>query len=151
MNPIDQIRHLFKTGYWLNTYELPFFNNTYLQATGLNNWITGDMEKVMGKGNAITNFTKGGLKLNFPTQPEYVLQNIGDCGYDSGSLGISFYLINQNDRWLDKNFRFLHAFYGGTQWMQYQYGFIKGSNVYNIVCPGRFQILWASVRKYNYT
>jgi hypothetical protein len=67
------------------------------------------------------------------------------AGYDSGSLRLSFYLINKDNQWLERNFRFLHAFFGGTQWVQFNTGFIKGSNVYNILCPGRFNILWASV------
>lgn len=66
-------------------------------------------------------------------------------GYDSSALSLSFYLINKDNQWLERNFRFLHAFFGGTQWVQFNAGFIKGSNVYNILCPGRFNILWASV------
>ena len=33
----------------------------------------------------------------------------------------------------------------GTQWMQLENGFIQGPNVYNVLCPGRFNLLWASV------
>lgn len=64
-------------------------------------------------------------------------------GYED--LNLEFYLINKDDYWLDKNFQFLQAFYAGTQWLQYPMGFIKGPNVYNVLCPGRFHILWASV------
>ena len=60
-------------------------------------------------------------------------------------LDFSFYLINKDDYSLEKNFQFLQAFYAGTQWLQYPMGFIKGPNVYNVLCPGRFNILWASV------
>lgn len=69
----------------------------------------------------------------------------GDTGYDANSLSFDFYLINKNEDWLLKNFQFLHAFFAGTQWLQMPMGFIQGTNVYNVLCPGRFNILWASV------
>jgi hypothetical protein len=40
-SPIYSIKHLFKSGRWLNTYELPFFKNTYLEANQYTNWTPG--------------------------------------------------------------------------------------------------------------
>lgn len=75
--------------------------------------------------------------------PTFRLPDIGNSGYDE--ISFSFYLINKNNEWLERNFKFLHAFYAGTQWLQMDFGFIKGPNVYNVLCPGRFNLLWASV------
>lgn len=70
---------LFQSGKWLNTYELPFFNNTYLQANENQNWTTGALSQTT-KGNAgVTEFLKEGLNIDLPMKPEFHLNNIGDC------------------------------------------------------------------------
>lgn len=40
-------------------------------------------------------------------------------------LSFSFYLINQDDNWLHKNFEFLHAFFAGANWLQLPGGMIR--------------------------
>lgn len=77
-NPMDQIRHLFKSGSWLNTYELPFFQNTYLQANGYQYWQTGNLQSIGGE-NGLTQFAKGSLKIDFPTQPSFNFNDITNC------------------------------------------------------------------------
>lgn len=54
-----------------------------------------------------------------------------------------FYLINKDTDWLIKNFKFLHAIYAGTSWLHLNYGIIRPTNIYHVLCPGRFQIYWA--------
>lgn len=39
--PINWVKNMFDSGKWLNTYELPFFNNTYLEANQFDKWQTG--------------------------------------------------------------------------------------------------------------
>jgi hypothetical protein len=84
-----------------------------------------------------------GLNINLPTQPIFKIDNLGNASY--GEFSTEFYLINKDDYWLSRNFRFLHAFFAGTQWVHLPMGAIKGSNVYNVLIPGRLNILWASV------
>ena len=100
----------------------------------------------MAAGGKITDLIQGkGINFDIPTTPTFSLGSIGETGYSSAGLQTEFYLINKNDNWLERNFRFLHAFFAGTQWVQLPAGMIKGSNIYNVLCPGRFNILWASV------
>lgn len=40
-NPMHWIYTLFESGRWLNTYELPFFSDVYLQGNQYNNWSVG--------------------------------------------------------------------------------------------------------------
>ena len=55
-NPISQIYNLFQSGKWLNTYELPFFNDTYLESKSFKHWSTGNLESTVGDGGG--NFAK---------------------------------------------------------------------------------------------
>lgn len=41
LNPIHWVQTMFNAGRWLNTYELPFYNNSYLESTQYNKWETG--------------------------------------------------------------------------------------------------------------
>lgn len=145
-NPVSQIYNLFQTGKWLNTYELPFFKETYLKADQYKNWEVGSLASTLGDdGKAMAGFIKDGLNIQFPMAPTFKLEDVSKACYDEGDLSFDFYLINKDNYWLDRNFRFLQAFYAGTQWLQLDFGFIQGTNVYNVLCPGRFNILWASV------
>jgi hypothetical protein len=57
----------------------------------------------------------------------------------------TFYLINNTNENLEKNFKFLQAFFAGTQWLNLYAGVVQSSNVYNVICPGRFQLMWCSI------
>ena len=85
-----------------------------------------------------------GIVTDFPITPTFQLENIADTGYPE--LTTSFYLLNTSSNDLEKNFAFLQAFFAGTQWYQLPMGVIEGTNVYNVLVPGRFNILWASAR-----
>lgn len=61
------------------------------------------------------------------------------------SIKNTFYLINDNNLNLAKNFGFLQAFFAGTQWLSLYAGTVQSSNVYNVICPGRFQLMWCSI------
>lgn len=142
-NPIEMIRKMFNGGKWLNTYELPFFKNTYLEAKMYEQWTVGGIDQQMGDN--LSKIAKDGLSIDFPTTPTFKIGDMGKAGYSSDSLHFSFYLINKSVEWLERNFRFLHAFYAGTQWLSLTGGFVKSPNVYHVLCPGRFQIFWAAV------
>ena len=85
-----------------------------------------------------------GLNIDVPTQPQYTPNaHLQETCFPE--IQTSFYLINKDDYWLKRNFMFLHAFFAGTQWVHMPYGFIQGTNVYNVHLPGRFYIPWASI------
>jgi hypothetical protein len=58
------------------------------------------------------------LSIDFPTAPTFKLESLANTGYGERGLNFDFYLINKDDLWLERNFRFLTAFYAGTQWLQ---------------------------------
>ena len=61
------------------------------------------------------------------------------------ALTTSFYLINANSRWLERNFMFIQAIFAGTSWVHLNYCRVQSPNVYHVVCPGRFQMIWATM------
>ena len=134
---------MFNGGRWLNTYELKFFKNTYLESLQYNNWTVGGIEQQMGE--KLKKLMNDGLSMDFPTTPSFKISDMGATGYSEDNLSFSFYLINKSTDWLERNFKFLQAFYAGTQWLSLTGGFIKSPNVYHVLCPGRFQIFWASI------
>jgi len=85
------------------------------------------------------------MDIQLPMAPTFKISDIGSSTYIENDLSFEFHLINKDTYWLDKNFRFLQAFYAGTQWLQMDFGMIQGTNVYNVLCPGRFNIVWASI------
>jgi hypothetical protein len=91
-NPVEQVRHLFKSGQWLNTYELPFFQPTYLQANTYSYWQTGNLQS-QTKDGLLTEFTKGTMKIDFPTQPAFTFTDVNNSGYDGGRI-VSIVLFN---------------------------------------------------------
>jgi hypothetical protein len=144
-NPMESIIRMFTRGKWLGTYELPFFSSTYLQSnTAYNKWAAGGLSNLIGEGAAKV-FQGKGISFDVPSTPTFTLGSLSETSYSSADLKTEFYLINKNDNWLERNYRFLHAFFAGTQWVQLPFGMIKGSNIYNVLVPGRFNLLWAAV------
>ena len=139
-DPVLKVRNMFRGGKWLNTYELPFFNNNFLEANWSNKWsgygITGDFGEEVGK------VIQDKFAIDYPSRPKFSV-NMSDAG--RSPFDIEFYLINKDIESLKKNFKFLTAFYAGTSWMNLQGGFVRPPNVYNVICPGRFEIPWAAV------
>ena len=62
-----------------------------------------------------------------------------------GSIETSFYFINSNSKWLRRNFEFIQAIFAGTSWVHMEYCMIRPTNIYHVLCPGRFQIYWAAM------
>ena len=99
-NPIQQIIHLFQTGKWLNTYELPFFNkNTYLQSDTYQNWSVGNLASTFetqmkaGQDNILhnaTEFMKEGFTIDMPAYPMFQLNDICNCRNDRFRFFILF-------------------------------------------------------------
>ena len=112
-DPVTKVRNMFRGGKWLNTYELPFFNNSFLEAQWSKNWsangITGEFGENVGK------VIQDKFGIDYPTQPKFTV-NMGQAG--RSEFDIEFYLINKDTNALMKNFQFLTAFYAGTSWMK---------------------------------
>ena len=127
----------------MNTYELPYYGNAYLQSKYADKWKAGDITKFLGKGLAGSD-DQVGLKMfgiDFPSNPTFSIT----MDPTRPPITTEFYLINKNTDWLIKNFKFLHAIYAGTNWLHLNYGIIRPPNVYHVLCPGRFQIYWAAM------
>ena len=143
-DPVEIIMNMFGNGgKWLNTYELPYYGNDYISWKYSNKWKTGDASTFLGTGLAGSDEAIG-LKMfgiDFPANPKFT----ASMGPTRKEIVSEFYLINKNDDWLIKNFKFLNAIYAGTNWLHLKYGIIRPPNVYHVLCPGRFQIYWAAM------
>ena len=143
-DPVKMVMNMFGGGgKWLNTYELPYYGNAYMEAKYANNWKAGDASTFLGKGLAGSD-SQAGIKMfgiDFPANPKFSVT----MDPTRGPITTEFYLINKDSDWLCKNFKFLHAIYAGTSWLHLNYGIIRPPNVYHVLCPGRFQIYWAAM------
>ena len=140
MDPIKIYRNLFQAGNWLNTYEVPYFNENYIEADLTSCWQLGNSQADTGKQlKAITE----GIGADYPTKPIFSIGNINN--QVKQGISTQFYLINKSDIWLHKNFKFLHALFAGTTWVHMTGGKIKSPNVYHLLCPDRFQVFWAAM------
>jgi len=142
LDPMEQIRYMFQGGKWLNTYELPFFNDTYLETCKGGSWAQEGINQTLSDGPLKSIMT--GLNIDFPTAPIYKLGELSNAG--KKDISFSFYLINKDQTMLLRNFQFLSAFFSGTQWVSMVGGSYVSPNVYNIHVPGRFQIYWATMK-----
>lgn len=143
-DPVQMVMNMFGNGgKWLNTYELPYYGNAYLQGKYADKWKAGDASTFLGKGLA-GGEGQVGIKMfgiDFPANPKFSIT----MDPTRPPVTTEFYLINKDTDWLIKNFKFLHAIYAGTSWLHLNYGIIRPPNVYHVLCPGRFQIYWAAM------
>lgn len=138
-DPIQQLHNMFFKGKWLNTYELPFWENTYLKGSYASNWKNGGVERALGNG------LKGiaeKLGVDYPANPKFEV-SMSDSRREK--ITTEFYLINSNTSWLKRNFEFIQAIFAGTSWVHLKNCVIQSPNVYNVICPGRFQMIWAAM------
>lgn len=136
-DPVTQVRNMFNGGIWLNTYELPFYGKTYLKAANSGKWQLGAAEKALGSG--LGDLAKS-IGIDYPSNPKFT-PSMGS----ERQVETEFYLINSNSSWLKKNFQFIQAIFAGTAWVHMKYCVVQSPNVYNVLCPGRFQMYWAAM------
>lgn len=148
-NPMYYVEHLFNNGTWLNTYELPFVDNGQVKTDYLKNstdpgkWDIGGLTDGLGEDSLVQTVLTKKITLSLPTSPTFQLNNPHNA--TMGDFNISFYLINKDDFYLDKNFQFMQALFAGTQWLNMDFGTVVATNVYHVLVPGRFAIQWASM------
>lgn len=101
------------------TYEIPFFNDTYLRSNNRDGWSIGSAIDSAGQ---LTDIINDGFQLNILKTPQW--QNQSDGGLD---WEVEFHLINDTVDNLQKNFQFIHAFYPSTQWIRMKSDSISGA------------------------
>lgn len=134
------IQHLeqFFSGSFLNTFELPFLDETYLKADTSANWSTNGSARAFG--DAIHRFLSENMSIDFPTTPVW---SLGDNA-TAENLTFSFYLINDTPEFLVKNFKMLHSLVAGAFWMQLD-DMQQSPNVYRVTVPGRFLKIYCAL------
>lgn len=135
--PIDFIKGLFK-GTYINSFEVPFFSDTYLKADTTGNWSAGGAAQAIGEKAA--EIMKSSMAVDFPTTPTWQLSDSAT----REDISVEFYLINNSTGHLINNFRFLNSIITGAYWVQMDY-IQKSPNVYDIHVPGRFHIYFAAM------
>lgn len=146
MNPIKQLYKFFTHGKWLNTYQVPYFTGSndilYLKSANAGKWdLNAGLSKLFGK--TIAGKIQENSDMQYPVTPIF---NSGDNSQNVfDSVTTTFYLINDNEENLVKNFKFLHSLFAGTQWILLKFGYRRAPNVYNVYCNSRFNYIWASI------
>jgi hypothetical protein len=90
----------------------------------------------------LANYQQNGFGIDFPSNPKFNV-DMKSCGRDD--IKSEFYLVNTNTTWLKQNFKFIQAFYAGSEWLHLPFCQVRPPNVYHVLCPGRFQIYWAAL------
>jgi hypothetical protein len=90
----------------------------------------------------LANYQQNGFGIDFPSNPKFNV-DMKSCGRDD--IKTEFYLVNTNTSWLKQNFKFIQAFYAGSEWLHLPFCQVRPPNVYHVLCPGRFQIYWAAL------
>lgn len=135
--PMDFIKGLF-AGTYLSTYEVPFFNETYLKADTTGNWSAGGAAQAIGEKAA--SIMKEAMNMDFPTTPTWQISDAAS----REAISVEFHLINNSDGALISNFNFLNSLVAGAYWIQMDY-IQKSPNVYDIEVPGRFHMYFAAM------
>lgn len=137
-DPVQQVENMFNGGKWLNTYELPFYGANYLNGQYSGNWSIGGVKESFGSIGGMMEQ----MGIDFPSNPKF---KISMDKAANRKVSTEFYLINSNSSWLRRNFEFIHAIYAGTSWLHMKYCSIRPPNIYHVLCPGRFQMIWAAM------
>lgn len=136
--PIKILEELFP-GRFLNTYELPYFESKYLQSDPSGSWTAKGGEQLYGTKSKT--LMKEGMNIEFPTTPKWSIEGSGTSNFTN----FEFYLINDTDDHLLRNYKLIHSIMAGTMWLQLG-GVQKSPNVYRVIIPGRDFRFFCSVR-----
>lgn len=126
---IDQLL----TGYWVGQYEIPFFGNNFLKSDTTSGWSMGNLA-------SSNEFLMNDLTFN--------VQDIPTWKYTPGEgekIEVTFFLLNTNFANLMSNLKFLYSFTVGAYWLQESSISYRTPNLYRLICPGRFTVLYAAM------
>jgi hypothetical protein len=65
---------MFSSGRWLNTYEIPFYGNQYLNSDTNQYWVQGGLATKFRKD--ASEFLKNSLSIDIPTQPSFTIGDV---------------------------------------------------------------------------
>lgn len=134
--PQTFIKRLF-SGNYLNIFEIPFFNDEYINADSASSWSGGSISEQINSD--IFKVISENMSMNFPMRP--IWKKTEDNKIE---LEITLPLINDNTDNLVKNFTFLHSLSSGNFWTQLDY--IQYSpNVFDVLVPGRLHMYFAAI------
>ncbi len=157
------------------SYEIPFFNDSYMKSNNRDGWSIGSAIDSLGP---FTDVINDGFQLNMLKTPQW--QNTNSEGMD---WEVEFFLINNDLDSLQQNFQFINALYPSSQWVRMKsdlisnlitdadtqlakvplynnanfgnqrglqalnnsISFTKSPNVFRVECPGRFLQLFVAI------
>jgi hypothetical protein len=129
--PVSLVRNMFQ-GEFLQTFEVPYYNDTYLFAHGANEWARGGLDQLLG--TKLGQFANKNMSLDVPTTPTW--KNVNGGG-EPPEITSEFTLWNKDLESLKANYKFIHALISGAYWSQIKFN-QKSPNLYDIEVPGRF-------------
>lgn len=154
----------------LGTYEIPFYNNTYLRSDTKDGWSIGNALDSAGRMGELLN---DGFNMNIIKSPQWSNNNTEGMGWET-----EFHLLNDDLEALRKNFMFINSLFPGTQWVHIpgngnlseqvekahnavgsfvethaqgssignlSLAYAKSPNIFKVECPGRFLQLFVAI------
>jgi hypothetical protein len=125
----------------LNTYEIPFYGEEYLNAATKDNWSAGNAFEDAGNMATLMN---DGFQMSMLRAPQW--KNTFDEGHNWSN---EFYLINDNVNNLYKNFKFLNSLTSSSYWVRMPWkaglAISQSPNLFKVECPGRFMQLFVAL------
>lgn len=129
---VDWISELLQ-GTWVGQYDIPFFGKNFLKADTTDGWSMGNLADS-------ADFLKNDLTTN--------VQDIPTWAYKPGkaeAITTTLYLLNEDVDSIIKNLKFLHSITAGAWWVQTSFVGYRQPNLYRVLCPGRFIMLYSSM------
>lgn len=129
---VDWISELLQ-GTWVGQYDVPFFGKNFLKADTTDGWSMGNLADS-------ADFLKNDLTTN--------VQDIPTWAYKPGKaepITTTVYLLNEDVDSIIKNLKFLHSITAGAWWVQTSFIGYRQPNLYRVLCPGRFIMLYSSM------
>lgn len=121
------------SGWWVGQYHVPYFGKDFLAADTTETWSIGNL---LSKEEYLVN----DLTLN--------VQDIPTWKYNPGKgkqVSTTLFLLNEDIESIIKNLQFLFTITAGSWWVQTSGFFYRIPNLYRVICPGRFVMLYASM------
>ena len=72
-DPVQTVRNMFMGGKWLNTFEIPYYGNLYLQADYKKNWEIGGVDGAGALGSGVGGLVKK-FGIDYPGNPRFSVE-----------------------------------------------------------------------------
>ena len=143
-NPLELYRSFFN-GKYVRSFELPYNDDTFLDANGASGWNTSNDINIPGLTGYLETIWKTVANLgvvDLPPIPRWKWDGTGEGDYFN--ISTEFNLVNNDLKSLGKNFRFLVEMIQGPFWIQYNTRQLP-SNIYSVEIPGTIFLQFASI------